>query len=213
VKRHLLAFVASIVLATSTVVWMASPAQAADVCQGDYTSRIDVHRLSMLHNGKIYEVALCLLDDNSPSTNHYIYAKLVFDDDGTALLANQPLNGQPVGDKIEIDYIKLRAPDFGVTVAVCDQTVTPDTTDGGGCNRGNFTNSGPCLGMRDIQNHGAAADVDGCLTSRNMNFTQTDKYLDPAGQTDYSADVSFRVQWSNGTISNWVTMGASGAGP
>jgi hypothetical protein len=208
----LLAFVASIVLATSTLVWLAPPAQALDVCQGDYTNRIDVHRLSILHNGKAYEVALCLLDDNYPITNHYIYAKLVFDDDGTTSLKNQLLNGQPVGDKIEIDYIKLRGNGGAVTLAVCDQTVTPDTDDGGGCNRGNFTNTGPCLGMRDIQNHGQAADVDGCLAS-NKNFSQTDKYLDPAGQTDYWADVSFRVQWSNGTNSNWITLGASGAGP
>ena len=211
-KRHLPAFVASIVLAISTVVWIASPAQAADVCQGDYTSKIDVHRLSILHNGKAYEVALCLLDDNEPSTNHYIYAKLVFDDNGATTLKNQLLNGQPVGDKIEIDYIKLRGNGGAVTLAECDQTVTPDTDDGGGCNRGNFTNTGPCLGMRDIQNHGKAADVDGCQPS-NKNVSQTDKYLDPPGQTDYWADVSFRVQWSNGTTSNWVSFGASGAGP
>ena len=208
--------VAMVAIVFASFVFVAPPALAGAMhtyCGADHTFLLGWGVVDLHHDGKAYDVAICMTVDQT-FTNNYVSSRIRFDDNGDTALRNQ----NNVAERIEIDYIRLwrgeNRGDRTLFVAKCDQTNdwTGGSQDGGGCNHGDYSGgNGPCSGMRIITSHAMAFGSHGCTNVdgrgiwRSTNLSQTDKYHDPAGDDWYVSELKYRVRWSDGSNSLWHT--------
>lgn len=199
------AWIIGVVAAFALVVPMAQPALASDVVGGP-----DIYSYS--HNGGTYQVSIALILTSKFGLN-YVSTRFVFDG---------LLNTGPGANKIEVYNVTVW--ESGSQVDEADQTNDRNqypadaSFDGGGADIGNYSLSGPCDGFRDIQNHNMAFGADGCLglapgdgAPSHTNFSQTDKYHDPAFSQQYVGYATFRIKWNDGAVGPWRTLQVSGS--
>jgi hypothetical protein len=156
------------------------------------------------HAGKNWQFTLCLLRDHEVFFD-YIYSRLKFSGTGA-------VNQKGVVQAIEINWLYLYegTSTSGYRAAICDQYSGSGNGDGGGCDSGNVGSNGPCAGWRNPASHGIAQGAQGCDTSISVNFSQSDKYHDPTGDTNYYGIVQFRLKFSDNTTSSWLNRDISG---
>jgi hypothetical protein len=191
-KRIVATGVAVMALLGGTLI--TAPPASANVIVLGYTDR------SLFHNGLEYRVRLQLALDNEGPVN-FMFARFLFDGSLTINESNQ-------AQDIAIDSVKLW--ENNIKVEVCDQTNDQaGSTDGAGCNYGNFSHSqptGPCDGFRNIGYHNQASGSLGCTGASHPDKSQSDKNIDDVGTDLWCGTVRYRVRWQDAATTDWIDV-------
>ena len=217
--KHKRAVIATLVAMVGVLLPL-MPAQAATWCGDTNVDGIDVANIqNYSHNGLVYQVKLCFVDDFSP----WRFEKVVFafnDASSPGQLRNdKDGQGNPIATKIEIQRVRFQQTSNGHVVQACDQNNNYPGSgpgDGGGCDYGEQSQgSGPCQGQQDIQAHLKAfyghTPACGANQPQQVDFSEVewvdwcsdaDAHLD----TDYTAHAEFYIKWNDGTVSPLKTL-------